>query len=235
MTIAKNLIPEEKVLFEAEKHWVAPIRASGMAVLMLIGAWLLRWLSPDGDGIFGFFGNLFDLLSVGLVIAGAVWIVYNIVAWRTAVFAVTNLRVMREEGLLQHRSSATLLTSLSDVRLNQSLIGRQLDFGDLVIYSQSGDAGVDRFRTITDPVEFRNTIMTVKSGGGMAESSAAASAAGAAAALAPAPAPAQAPAPATAAAIDPATALSSLADLHDRGAITDAEYEAKKAELLARM
>jgi len=230
MTIAKNLIPEEKVLFEAQKHWAAPIRASGVAVLMVLGAMLLRWLSPDWTGLFSFVGSLFDLLSVGLVIAGAVWIVYNIVAWRTARFAVTNLRVMREEGLLQHRSSATLLTSLSDVRLNQSVIGRQLDFGDLVIYSQSGDAGVDRFRTITDPVEFRNTIMTVKSGGGMAETAAAASAAGAASAAA-----AMAPAPAPVAAADPAAALSSLADLHDRGAITDAEYEAKKAELLARM
>ena len=48
-----------------------------------------------------------------------------------------------------------------------------------------------------------------------------------------APAATQAPAPAPAP--DPAAALSSLADLHERGAITDAEYEAKKAELLARM
>ena len=231
MTIAKNLIPEEKVLFEAEKHWVAPIRASGMAVLMLIGAWLLRSLSPDWTGIFSFVGSIFDLASVALVIGGIVWIIYNIVAWRTARFAVTNLRVMREEGLIHHRSSATMLTSLSDVRLNQSLIGRQLDYGDLVIYSQSGDAGVDRFRTITDPAEFRNSIMSIKSGGGMAETAAAASAAGAAAALAPA-AP---PAPAAVAATDPATALASLADLRDRGAITTEEYDAKKAELLARM
>jgi hypothetical protein len=37
------------------------------------------------------------------------------------------------------------------------------------------------------------------------------------------------------AASDPAAALSSLADLRDRGAITAEEYEAKKAEILARM
>ena len=34
---------------------------------------------------------------------------------------------------------------------------------------------------------------------------------------------------------DAATALASLADLRDRGAITAEEFEAKKAELLARM
>lgn len=34
---------------------------------------------------------------------------------------------------------------------------------------------------------------------------------------------------------DPATALGSLADLRDRGAISEGEYEAKKRDLLARM
>lgn len=35
--------------------------------------------------------------------------------------------------------------------------------------------------------------------------------------------------------VDPAQRLQQLADLRDRGAITQAEYEAKKAELLARL
>ena len=42
-------------------------------------------------------------------------------------------------------------------------------------------------------------------------------------------------APAPVAATDPATALASLADLRDRGAITTEEYEAKKADLLSRL
>jgi uncharacterized membrane protein YdbT with pleckstrin-like domain len=236
MTIAKNLIADENVLFEAQKHWVAPIRASGVAILMVLGALVLRWLSPDWDGLFSFVGSLFDLASVGLVIGGIAWIVYNVVAWRTAVFAVTNLRVMREEGLFKHRSSATMLTSLSDVRMNQSLIGKQLGFGDVIVYSQSGDAGVDRFRTITDPVEFRNAIMTEKTGksGPAATATAVAPTPGPSGAN-PAVATPLAPAPPVAPTSDPATALASLADLRDRGAITNEEFEAKKAELLARM
>jgi hypothetical protein len=234
MTIQNNLITDESVKLEAKKHWFAPIQASFVAILMVLGAALLRWLSPNGDGFFSFVGNIVDLISVGLVLGGAGWIVYNIVEWRTATFAVTNLRVMREEGLVKHRSSATMLSSLSDVKTEQSFIGKQLGFGDVVIYSQSGDAGVDRFRTITGPMEFRNAIMTEKSGH-----------------LAPAPAPAAAPAPVSAAtsqvsatasspsaamsSADAATALASLADLRDRGAITAEEFEAKKADLLARM
>jgi uncharacterized membrane protein YdbT with pleckstrin-like domain len=230
MTIEKNLIPDETVTFETRKHWFAPIQASVVAILMVLGAAVLRWLSPNSDGFFAFVGNIVDLISVALVIGGAAWIIYNIVEWRTATFAVTNLRVMREEGLLKHRSSATMLSSVSDVQTNQSFIGKNIGFGDIVIYSQSGNAGVDRFRTVVEPMEFRNAIVTAKSASAPAAAPVAAAAA---------PAAAQAPAPSTAAtpaaSADAATTLASLADLRDRGAITAEEYEAKKAELLARM
>ena len=226
MTIEKNLITDETVKTETRKHWFAPIQASFVAILMVLGAAALRWLSPNSDGFFGWVGNIVDLISVGLVIAGVVWIIYNIVEWRTATFAVTNLRVMREEGLLKHRSSATMLSSVSDVKTEESFFGKRLSFGDIVIYSQSGNAGVDRFRTIVAPMEFRNAIVTAKSGTAVPP----------AASQVPSPSPASAgSAAATTATADAATTLASLADLHDRGAITDEEYEAKKAELLARM
>lgn len=241
MTIAQNLIADEQVVFESKKHWLSPVRDSVAPVLMILGAGALRWISPSGDGLFGWIGGLLDLIAVVLFLGGIGWIVYNVVAWRTARFAVTNLRVMREEGLLKHRSSATLLSSLSDVKTSQGLGGRQLGYGDIAIYSQSGDAGVDRFRTITEPLAFRNAIMTQKTSGQVAAGPVSAAAV-AEAARAPSPsspatatsAPA-APQTAPSSSADAAEALSRLADLHDRGAITTAEFEAKKTEILARM
>lgn len=145
-------------------------------------------------------------------------------------FAVTNLRVMREEGLVRHRSSATMLGSLSDVRMSASLLGRQLGYGDLIIYSQSGDAGVDRFLMITDAEGFKNAIMSQKAGKPVGATVATPTAAAA---------PVAATAPVALAPVapvsDPAAALASLADLRDRGAITNEEFEAKKVELLARI
>ena len=134
---------------------------------------------------------------------------------------------MREEGLVKHRSSATMLTSLSR-RPDGAVVHRQA-------------AGVRRHRHLlavgqrrrrpvphdhgADGVPQRDHDREVRPGdpGG------------------PAPAPAAA-APVAAAAssaamssADAATALASLADLRDRGAITAEEFEAKKADLLARM
>ena len=231
MAVADNLIADESIVFESRKHWIAPIRASLVAGLMVLGALFLRAIAPsDQGGFFGWVGGVLDLIAIGLLLAGIAWIAYNIVAWRTAEFAVTNLRVLREEGFVRRRNSTTLLSSLSDVKTEVGFIGGRLDYGDIVILTTSGSAGVDRFLCITKPLEFRKAILEQKMA---AEKPRAASAAspGPAAPAPAAPAPA-APAPS---ASDNAAALIGLAELRDQGLVTPEEYETKKAEILARM
>jgi hypothetical protein len=222
VAIADSLIAGETIVFESTKHWMAPIRASLTAVLLILGAWLIRWLSPSG---------------VGLFLTGLGWVIYNIVAWRTAEFAVTNMRILREEGLASHRSSTTLLSSLSDVKTSVGMLGRQLDYGDLTLLTTSGSSGEDRFLSITHPMEFRGAMMEQKmhgQGGGAAPESLSVG-------------PSQAPVPAAASVTtagtlaqvrnpnDDAETLKRLAELRDSGAISAEEYEAKKTEILARM
>ena len=227
MPIADTLVAGETIVFQAKKHWMALIRASLVAAAMVVGALLLRLISPDGDGFFSFVGTIFDVVAIGLVIGGIGWIVYNVVAWRTAVFAVTNARVLHEEGLMRRQSSTTLLASLSDVRSDVGLLGGRLGYGDIVLLTTSGGAGADRFLCITKPIAFRDAVMTQKMGG-----AGQAGAVATAAATPAAPTPPSAPATSSA---DQAETLKRLADLRDSGAITPAEYEAKKAEILARI
>jgi hypothetical protein len=232
MPLIDSLIADEAIVFQSKKHWMAPVRASLWAVVMIIGAGLIRLISPSGDGIFGALGGLMDLIAIGLFVGGIGWIVYNVVAWRTAQFAVTNMRVLREEGLASHRSSTTLLSSLSDVKTSVGMLGRQLGYGDIALLTTSGSSGEDRFLSITRPLEFRGATMEQKlkgPGGPAAPVAPVVAATGVAAAVPP-----PAATPATSPAADAET-LKRLADLRDSGAITTEEYEAKKAEILARM
>jgi uncharacterized membrane protein YdbT with pleckstrin-like domain len=235
VAVADSLIADEKIVFESKKSWLAPIRASIVAGLLVLGALVLRAIAPSGDGVFGWIGGVMDLIAIGLLIAGIAWIAYNIVAWRTAEFAVTNMRVLREEGLITRRSSTTLLSSLSDVRSNVGFIGGRLGFGDIILLTQSGGAGEDRFLMITKPVEFRNAVMTQKMAAPPERAAVAAPAATAGAPSAPAQPTAPAAATPTSNATADAATLLQLADLRDKGAITAEEYEAKKSEILARM
>ena len=162
MSVKDELLQGEEIAHTTEKHWFAPLRDSLIPILLLIGAYVVSLISPNPDGILSFVGTLFDWLRLGLLIVGIVWIIYNIVVWRTAVFAVTNRRVIREEGLISRRSSATILTSVTDVQSRVPALGGPLGFGDLVIFTQSGAAGADHFKTIRDPKSFRDKMLDMK-------------------------------------------------------------------------
>ena len=235
MSVSENLIPSESIVLEVKKHWIAPVRDSLLAAGLVLLAVVLGIIKPTGDGLLGWIGGALGWIQLGLVIAAAAMAVYNVIVWRTAEFAVTTLRVLRYEGFIRRRSSETLLSAVSDVKLNISWIGKSLGFGDIRILTVSGDAGADSFNTITNATEFRNAMMAQK----MAEQTAARApqVAAAAAAAAPAPAPVAPPTPAPAAptAADSTEAIRHLAELRDQGIITPEEFAAKKAELLARI
>jgi hypothetical protein len=236
MSISENLIANESIVIEAKKHWIAPARDSLWAAGMILLGLILWYWNPSGDGILGFLWAAIAIARWVLLIGGIAWVVYNIIVWRTAEFAVTNLRVLRYEGFMQRRSSETLLTSVSDVKLNVGIVGKSLGYGDLQIFTQSGDAGADNFSSITKPAEFRNAMMTVKLQDQVASRPAPAPAPAAPAPVPAAPAPVAAvPAPAAATAQDQAASLVRLAELRDQGVITPEEFEAKKTEILSRM
>jgi len=234
--VAQNLLKNETIVFEAKKHWLAPMRDSLVAGALILAAIVVSMLLPAGGGILDFLWTLLGWARWIALIVGIVWIAYNIVVWRTAEFAVTSLRVMRYEGLLQRRTSETLLSSVSDVKLSVGFLGKSLGYGDLRIFTQSGDAGADDFRTIQGATEFRNAMMNIKIAEQTGQRYAAAPAP---APVAPAPAPAPAPVapagPAHGSADDQAARLVKLAELRDQGVISPEEFEAKKTEILSRM
>jgi uncharacterized membrane protein YdbT with pleckstrin-like domain len=233
--IADKMLADETVVAETTKHWIAPVRDSWKPALLLIAALILRVLSPDDatGAITGGLETIIGWIVIGLVVVGIGWIVYNVIVWRTAAFAVTSMRVIREEGLLSKRSSATMLNSVTDVGMKVPFIGSRLGYGDLAIITSSGEMGADRFQSITGPDAFRTKILEAKMAreGGAQAPVPTASAPAATARAAPAEAAPAAP-PATS---DDVDTLNRLAELRDSGAISAEEYEAKKAEILSRI
>ena len=224
-----RLITGEAIVRSTTKHWIAPLGDSKWAILMVIGALAAAWLQGDTTtGVTGFVNRILELLRLTLFLGGLAWIVYNVVAWRTARYEVTNRRVLGTDGLLRRRSTDTLLTSIADVKTVIPWLGRMLGFGHIRIMSASGEAGADSFTTVRDVEEFKREILEQKAGAGAStKRPAAAESARAEVSVAPAHVPG--------AAAEITGTLGELARLRDAGAITAAEYEAKKTELLARI
>jgi hypothetical protein len=262
-SIARSLRSGETVLHASGRHWVAPLRASAAAVAMLLVGLMLWLWDPSPEGFFSFVGGLLALVRWGLLIGGATWIAVNIVSWRMTAFAVTSQRVLRREGLGRGRVTETALAAVVDAKLDARFPGRILGYGDVRIMTQPGDLPADTLACVANATEFRHALMSAKvadrmAGQGSPAPSPVGQARGRASTDAPTPvdrspvtsmtsnprAPASAPTPAAtpasasparASAGDQAARLVRLAELRDRGLITSAEFEAKKAEILARI
>jgi hypothetical protein len=220
-----NLLNGETIVLQTTKHWISPARDSIVPVLLIIGGLFVDGIAPTGDGIAGAVGRILSLLGTGALLVGLGWIAYNIGAFLSAHFGVTNMRVLRYEGIFRRRTSETLLSNVTDVKYKEPFIGRMLHYGDLEVLTSSGGVGADEFKTIRNAGDLRRAIQETKMSGKPAP-----------VAAVPTNGTSAAPAQPTAAATDdPTAALNRLAELHTQGLITDAEYETKRTEVLARI
>jgi uncharacterized membrane protein YdbT with pleckstrin-like domain len=225
-----RLITGETIVRTTSKHWIAPLGDSKWAILMIVGALIAAWLQGDSTtGVTGFFNRGLELVRLSLFLGAIAWIVYNIVAWRTAEYHVTNRRVFGTDGLIRRRQTDTLLTSIADVKTTIPWLGRMLGFGHIRIVSAAGEAGSDSFTNVREIEPFKREILEQKAGAGATGERAAADA------QRPATPPPGGSAPPAQSATDITATLGELARLRDAGAITAEEYEAKKVELLGRL
>jgi len=233
----------EQVIVRTRQHWLATIIDARYPWLILIASLILLFLSQniDNDGARTVVGYI---VLAGVVVAIG-WLVRVYWSWWAQDYIVTNRRVLKVEGIINKRSADSSLEKINDAILEQNLVARMLNYGDLDILT-AADVAIDRYRMLDKAPAFKREMLNQKHdlegeyGRPTTPPLRAApppDVAPAPVAAAPAPAP---PAPAVAAeprmtSEEVTRTLGQLADLVERGAISQAEYEAKKAELLGRL
>jgi hypothetical protein len=131
------------------------------------------------------------------------------------------MRVIQLRGIFNKEALDSSLEKINDVELRQSWVGRLFDFGDIEIITGS-DSGVNYFRRIEHPLEFKRAMMEAKSeysrGYGYLD-----------------PPGAAAYMPQPAGVNDLEATLQKLADLRDQGLLSQEEFESKRRDLLSRI
>lgn len=253
-TYAESLLtPDEKVLRRERQHpialildsWVAIILWAAVVILLLVRLILPRdvfgWdLFSDGT----WFSDMGAAVTLILLLAGVVVVLLRWWWWRTQEFLVTNRRLVLAWGVLNKKSSDSSLEKINDAQLEISVLGRLLDYGTMKVMTAAPMAGSDYLDRLNHAKDFKKSLMTAKhelqSGVGDGEDYAKRPAA-AASEAAPAPGfsgvdvsggadPTRADTPEEVTAV-----LAELAKLREAGSLSDAEYEAKKQELLGRL
>jgi uncharacterized membrane protein YdbT with pleckstrin-like domain len=141
--VEKNLMPGEQIEYRANLHWLVFI----LPTLLLIAA---IWLFFSLGGTVAKFLAL--ILIVGVLVTG----LHAQVERMTSEFAVTNKRVLIKTGLIRRHSLETLLGKVESIGVSQSILGRILGFGTIVISGTGGSK--EPFHRIANPMMFRRRV-----------------------------------------------------------------------------
>lgn len=192
----------ERVVFITRQHWITllPIILADLVIAIVIIA-------------FSVAGTLFapplPLLGLLLLLIPLGHFLTRLIIWHNEQYIVTNRRVMEVKGVYKKYVSDSSLEKVNDVAMEQSALGRLLDYGDVRIIT-GADTGINLFRRIAHPIRLKTTMMDQKAGYPAAEP--------------PEARPEEIPG-----------LLARLDDLRQRGVITQEEFEKEKRELLERL
>jgi uncharacterized membrane protein YdbT with pleckstrin-like domain len=158
--VQQQLGASERILYTERHHWVFFVAEMlkwilfAVAVLALVVLLEVWWL-PDA-------GWVWWLLLVFIVPAAR--IVWGFFSWRMNVYVLTNRRVIESTGVLSKRVADSSLEKLTDIVLKQSVFGRLLHYGDIVVLTASAGAGINDLKQIRRPMEFKTQMVNAKEG-----------------------------------------------------------------------
>jgi hypothetical protein len=191
------LIPGETVVLCTHRHLLT---LAGVVLLTFLSLALLFWIAYVSG----------EYRVLWLSIAPLVYFAWKVLQRTRKLYMVTNLRVIRQEGVIAVSSLDASLEKINNVSYEQSLAGRIFRYGNVGLETAS-EKGTIVFHLIPDPQGFKNCVLRQRE------------------LYTPLATGTRNPA-------DPLnipSLLEALASLRDRNIITAEEFEEKKKKLLS--
>jgi len=201
-------------------------------MVLALGGWIALMVFENNES---FISGWTTVVWIAFVVVIIIWLIYPIFAWFFAHFVLTDRRVILSQGILNKTTMAIPLEQLTNINTVQNAWERVFKYGD-VMMETAGEFGQQPFTNIGRPLEVKKEIfqqrdthmeeLETRRGKEAAREMASVIQAGPASA-APAAPPAAAAAPTSV-----VERLEKLSELHASGALSDAEFQKAKEELL---
>lgn len=155
--VERNLEPGEEVVYRATLHWMLFLKpvawwAAAIALYVIVGR-LLSYLPAEAHSV----GHSVRMWG-GLVLFALAFLqtVGVVLTYISSEFAVTNRRLIVKVGLVRRESLETLLSRVEGLDVNQTVPGRLLGYGTIVIRGMGGH--VKAYANISHPIELRSAV-----------------------------------------------------------------------------
>lgn len=137
--VDENLMPNETVVYRVRLHWSTFLPAAFTFVLALFATYHNMRV----------FDGILYLVAAALIVAA-------LINYLSSEFAVTNKRVIVKVGLLSRNSYELLLNRIEGIEVEQSILGRLLGFGTIIVRGTGGSKEI--FYKIENPIQFRRKV-----------------------------------------------------------------------------
>ena len=186
-------------------------RQHGFVLTSAIAAEIAITVAVIVFGTIATVNNPLAALAYLLVLIPLGSMVHDILVWYNRQYIVTNRRVIQINGVINKNVVDSSLEKVNDVKMTQSFLGRFFDYGDVEIMTAS-ELGVNLFKRIGNPVQFKTAMLNAKEKMGFDE-------------VGERPKRAE----------NIPALIAELDGLRQKGILTEAEFQQKKAELLAKL
>jgi uncharacterized membrane protein YdbT with pleckstrin-like domain len=148
--IDEILQPGEQVLYSTNAHWIFyfPAIVAWIVVALLLIASVA--IPP-----------VMLVCWAGAAVVGVAALFWTVKGWfhrLTTETDVTNHRVVHKTGFIKRRTFEIALDKIESVDVEQSILGRVLNYGDVTINGVG--EGTQKIPTIASPLAFRSAITT---------------------------------------------------------------------------
>jgi membrane protein YdbS with pleckstrin-like domain len=151
MSYVKHVLqPGEKILRIGKKHWFV----FRYALAFLITGIILVLLE------YNYFDSGLAMIATGILF-GLLTLVYGFQAWFdrwTTEIAVTDKRIIYKTGFINRHTKEMNMDKVASVDVDQTVLGRLLDYGSVEILGTGGAGGFERLDMIAAPIKLRNAI-----------------------------------------------------------------------------
>lgn len=152
--ISSTILENEQLVYFTRPHWIVFVPAIFLFLMSLL-------FYIYGPGYFALQSKIlgYTLYKIGALIiflCGLYALISALIMYYTSEYALTDKRVLMKTGWIQRNSLEIFLRKLEAINVNQSILGRLLNYGTIIIIGTGGTE--DFYVNVPDPLGFRRRV-----------------------------------------------------------------------------